>query len=140
MAPRSRGTLAGKAKYAAGDIKPMVIESVGSAQMRTAPPAHPLLLGHRTPPRALNPVPGGVSPYASLPPAALTVALWLWLTVALALLGGAETREIRVDNIAGVKVPVFKAVDAAGLVDLTTSQKEGNDPERDRRSRRRWTC
>ena len=41
-------------KYAAGDIKPMVIESVGTAQKRV---------------------------------------------------------EIRVDNIAGVKVPVFKAVD-----------------------------
>jgi len=56
-------------KYAAGDIKPMVLESVGSAQKRV---------------------------------------------------------EIRVDNIAGVKVPVFKAVDTgATSVDLTGLSKGG---------------
>ena len=56
-------------KYAAGDIKPMVIESVGQAQKRV---------------------------------------------------------EIRVDNIAGVKVPVFKAIDvAAAKVDHTGLSKGG---------------
>jgi len=56
-------------KYAAGDIKPMVIESVGQAQKRV---------------------------------------------------------EIRVDNIAGVKVPVFKAIDTgASQADLTGLSKGG---------------
>ena len=56
-------------KYAAGDIKPMVIESVGTAQKRV---------------------------------------------------------EIRVDNIAGVKVPVFKAIDTgAPTADLTGLAKGG---------------
>jgi len=56
-------------KYAAGDIKPMVIESVGQAQKRV---------------------------------------------------------EIRIDNIAGVKVPVFKAIDTgASQADLTGLAKGG---------------
>jgi len=56
-------------KYAAGDIKPMVIESVGQAQKRV---------------------------------------------------------EIRIDNIAGVKVPVFKAIDTgAAQADLTGLSKGG---------------
>mmetsp|Transcript_42576 Transcript_42576/g.85445 ORF Transcript_42576/g.85445 Transcript_42576/m.85445 type:complete len:253 (-) Transcript_42576:610-1368(-) len=56
-------------KYAAGDIKPMVIESVGQAQKRV---------------------------------------------------------EIRIDNIAGVKVPVFKAIDTgAALADYTGLSKGG---------------
>ena len=55
-------------KYAAGDIKPMVIESVGTAQKRV---------------------------------------------------------EIRVDNIAGVKVPVFKAVDTGAVLQDHTGLSKG---------------
>ena len=118
-------------KYAAGDIKPMVIESVGSAQVRTAPPAHPPpLLGHRTPPRTLNPdvEPRLPPPPFSTPPCrahgrARRRAGSRWRSRCWV----AQKRvEIRVDNIAGVKVPVFKAVDTgAALVDLTGLSKGG---------------
>ena len=72
-------------KYAAGDIKPTVIESVGVAQKKV---------------------------------------------------------EIRVDNIAGVKVPVFKAVDAAGGVPTTRGcpRAGSRSPRLGRSSRRRSTC
>lgn len=80
-------------KYAAGDIKPMVIESVGTAQVCRA-------------------VHGGRYVYRSF--SALTPATCV------------DSRhrfhdcpqkrvEIRIDNIAGVKVPVFKAVDTGAV-------------------------
>ena len=122
-------------KYAAGDIKPMVIESVGTAQVRA-----PLCVDAKCMPARLACV-------SLLFPPALPLPLYRVLTARVCVrascfrlyLQRQKRVEIRVDNIAGVKVPVFKAVDTGAILQdhtgacdarpqTTASRRDGPPP------------
>ena len=90
-------------KYAAGDIKPMVIESVGTAQVRLRFETH------------FEAAPASLAECRIAVVRAVVRGAWCVVRGPRRFLAQQKRVEIRIDNIAGVKVPVFKAIDTGAV-------------------------